>query len=155
MILKTWMMILLSLIAAGPLAGAPEEAEEPLRVVRLGERMIFVSDGVMGEQLAINSKSGIVVFDTLWSKKLAQRFRERMADDLSANYELVLPISTFSDRRTIDLGDMTLTLIHAGTASRGEATLVARIPELKLVLFGRLMFHDQHRGNIERFRGQL
>jgi hypothetical protein len=45
---------------------------------------------------------------------------------------------------SISLGDMTLNLANFGVGSRGEAGMVALIPELKLVLFGRLFFHDQH-----------
>jgi len=69
---------------------------------------------------------------------------KRMADDLSFDYELVLPTKTFDDQLSIDLGDMTLELEYFGAGSRGEAGLVARIPELELVLFGRLLFHEQH-----------
>jgi len=69
---------------------------------------------------------------------------KRMADDLSADYELVLPTRTFRDRLSLDLGDLTLILEYFGVGARGEAGLVARVPELGLVLFGRLLFHEQH-----------
>ncbi len=69
---------------------------------------------------------------------------KQMADDLSEDYELLLPTRTFADRLSLDLGDMTLELVDFGVGARGETGIVARIPQLKLVLFGRLLFHEQH-----------
>ncbi len=229
-------------VAASFLAGnaAGQEGAEPeIRTVRLGAKAIIVTDGGMGSQLAVNSRNGIVVFDTGWCSRIARALRrrieqefgrsdfaavvltnqrldfvggtkvyegtpiiahdrvravlarqkenlqphlqplidmwrwkedvsrqrlpthaagsqearteenwtnncKRMADDLSYDYELVLPTRTFSDRLSVDLGDMTLELEYFGVDGRGKAGLVARIPELALVLFGRLLLHDQH-----------
>jgi hypothetical protein len=235
--------VLVFLAAAAPLtihlAVAQENADPQIQTMRLGEKVIIVTDGGMGSQLAVNSRDGIVVFDTGWCTRVAKALRrqieqefqrsdmaavvltnqrldfvggggayegtpiiahervrrvlarqkeslqphlqplidmwrwkedvsrqrlpnhaagsqearteenwmntcKRMADGLSSDYALVLPTRTFDDRLSLDLGDMTLELEYFGVGSRGEAGLVARIPELKLVLFGRLLFHEQH-----------
>ncbi len=236
---KMAMVLVALLVAKAPLAAGQEVAEPEIQTVRLGEKVILVSDGGMGSQLAVNSRSGIVVFDTGWCSRIARALRrqiekefgrsdiaavilthqrldfvggskvyegtpiiahdrvrdalarqrenlqphlqplidmwrwkedvsrkrlpshtpgsqearveenwmntcKRMADDLSHDYELVPPTRTFADRLSVDLGDMTLELQYFGAASRGEAGLVARIPQLKLLLFGRLLFHEQH-----------
>ena len=230
----------LVLLAAGPGPVVGQDPTEPqIQTVRLGEKVILVTDGGMGSELAINAKDGIVVFDTGWCSRIAKALRrqiekefgrsdiaavvltnqrldfvggsrayegaeiiahervrevlarqkadlrphlqplidmwrwkedvsrkrlpthaagsqearieenwmntcKRMADDLSFDYELVLPTKTFDDRLSIDLGDMTLELEYFGAGSHGEAGLVARIPERDLVLFGQLLFHEQH-----------
>jgi hypothetical protein len=71
-------------------------------------------------------------------------FCRGMADDLSEGYDLILPTATFSERLSVDLGDMTLELADAGAAARGTPGLVARIPEIGLVVFGKFLFRDQH-----------
>lgn len=224
--------------AAAPAAAPPDPGPE-IGVERLGEKVIIVTDGGMGSQLAVNAKNGIVVFDTGWCSRIARALRgkieqefgrrdfaavvltnqrldivggggayegvpviahartagvlarqqadlrphlqplvemwrwkegaarrrlagyapgspearrdenwantcQRMADDLSGDYALTVPTRTFDDRLSLDLGDMTLVLHYFGVGARGEAGLVARIPELGLLLFGRLLFHEQH-----------
>lgn len=229
----------LCLVVAAPNAVGQENTQPEIQTVRLGEKVIIVSDGGMGSQLAVDSRDGIVVFDTGWCSGIARALRrqiekefersdiaavvltnqrldfvggskvyegaeiiahervrgvlarqkenlqphlqplidmwrwkedgsrqrlashaagsrearveenwmnncKRMADGLTSDYELVLPTRTFGDRLSIDLGDMTLELEHFGAGARGEAGMVARIPQLKLLLFGRLLFHEQH-----------
>ncbi len=234
-----WFVLLAAAVAAAPVAARPEGPESQIRTRRLGEKVIIVTDGGMGSQLAVNSSAGIVVFDTGWGPRIAGELRRqierefgrgdfaavvltnqrldfvggtgvyegveiiahdrarrvlarvkddlqphlqplidmwrwkedvsrrrlpthpagspeaaveenwmntcrRMADDLNSDYTLMLPTRTFDDRLSVDLGDMTLDLEYFGAGSRGEAGMVARIPQLKLVLFGRLLFHEQH-----------
>jgi len=225
--------------AAAPTAAASADPAPEIGVERLGEKVIIVTDGGMGSQLAVNAKNGIVVFDTGWCSRIARALRgkieqefgrrdfaavvltnqrldyvggggayegvpviahartagalarqqadlrphlqplvdmwrwkegaarqrlagyapgspearrdenwanvcQQMADDLSGDYALTTPTRTFDDRLSLDLGDMTLVLHYFGVGARGEAGLVARIPELGLLLFGRLLFHEQH-----------
>lgn len=230
---------LLPLLAAACPAAGQADQEPETWATRLGEKVVIVTDGGMGSQLAVDSRSGIVVFDTGYCTRIAGALRRRietefgradfaavvltnqrldyvggggaypgvpviaherardvlareqanlrlhlqplidmwrrkedvsrerlpshepgspaarreenwlntcrrMADDLSGDYALALPTRAFTDRMSLDLGDMTLELEHLGVGARGEAGMVARIPELKLVLFGRLLFHEQH-----------
>jgi len=58
---------------------------------------------------------------------------ERRAEELESGFALVLPTQTYEDRRTLDLGDLTLELIWFGKARRNGATVI-RIPELRLAL---------------------
>jgi len=62
----------------------------------------------------------------------------RMADDLSEPFVARLPTMTFSDRLTLDLGNMTLELVYFG-----NRTILARIPEERIVMPGDA-FHPVH-----------
>lgn len=66
------------LAASCPVLGAQQPESPSLQVLRLGDRILVVSDGVLGMQLAVNSREGIVVFGTLWSGEAAGRFRSRI-----------------------------------------------------------------------------
>ncbi len=236
---KMAMALCVSLVMTSLPAVGQEDSESGIQTTRLGEKVIIVGDGGMDSQLAVNSRNGIVVFDTgrcthvaralrrrieqefgrtdiaavvltnqrldfvgggriyegtqiiaherasavlarkqdhlrlhlqplvdmwRWKEDVSRRRLptheagsqaaraeenwmntcKRMADDLSNDYELTLPTRTFGDQLTLDLGDMTLKLEYLGVGARGEAGMVARIPEIKLLLFGRLLFHEQH-----------
>jgi hypothetical protein len=66
----------------------------------------------------------------------------RIADDLSLPYEIPLPELTFSDRLTLDLGDLTLECFWFGETAEGADVLV-RVPEENLVWMGDI-FHAAH-----------
>jgi tetratricopeptide (TPR) repeat protein len=67
---------------------------------------------------------------------------QRIADDLSQNYQIDLPQITFQDRMTLDMGDLTLELIYFGPAS-STGNIIVRIPEEGVVILGDL-FHFFH-----------
>lgn len=60
---------------------------------------------------------------------------ERIYDDLARGFELIVPDITFSDRLSVDLGDMTLRLYFYGQADTNNS-LVVHVPELGLVVVG-------------------
>ncbi len=59
----------------------------------------------------------------------------RIADDLARPYDIPLPELTFSDRLTLDLGDLTLECLWFGETAEGADVLV-RVPEENLVWMG-------------------
>jgi len=76
----------------------------------------------------------------------AQRLRDIlstntiMLEDLTDNYILTLPTITFSDRMTLDLGDITLKLIYFGQGRHTGDDIVIHCPEEKLLFTGDLFF---------------
>jgi tetratricopeptide (TPR) repeat protein len=58
---------------------------------------------------------------------------KQRADELQSGFSLVLPTEIYEDRKTIDLGDITLELIWFGKANRDGITVIV-IPEEKLAL---------------------
>ncbi|MGD8536842.1 MAG: MBL fold metallo-hydrolase, partial [Candidatus Aminicenantes bacterium] len=76
----------------------------------------------------------------------AQRLREIistqpiMLEDLADNYILTLPTITFSDRMTLDLGDITLKLIYFGEGRHTGDDIIIHCPEEKLLFTGDLFF---------------
>jgi glyoxylase-like metal-dependent hydrolase (beta-lactamase superfamily II)/Tol biopolymer transport system component len=61
-----------------------------------------------------------------------------MTDDFrQGRFQLILPTITFSDRLTLDLGDLTLKLIYYGRAHT-ESDILVHVPELRLLLVGDL-----------------
>ncbi len=63
-----------------------------------------------------------------------------MLDDLANNYILTLPTITFSDRMTLDLGDITLKLIYFGQGRHTGDDIIIHCPEEKLLFTGDLFF---------------
>jgi tetratricopeptide (TPR) repeat protein len=59
---------------------------------------------------------------------------KRRADELEQGFSLVLPDTSYADRMTLDLGDVTLNLIWIGTAGDYTGTTVAVIPEDELAI---------------------
>lgn len=57
----------------------------------------------------------------------------KRAEDLESGFSLVLPTELYEDRKTIDLGDITLELIWFGRGHR-DAMTVVRIPEVKMAI---------------------
>jgi len=76
----------------------------------------------------------------------AQRFREMirnneiMIKDLENNFTLTLPTLTFNDRLTLDLGDITLKLVHFGEGRHSGDDIIIHCPEEKLLFTGDLFF---------------
>ena len=68
--------------------------------------------------------------------------RER-AEDLERGFSLVLPTEVYEDRKTLNLGDLTLNLIWFGRAGYdGESVII--IPEDKLAIIPNFLLHPQH-----------
>ncbi len=76
----------------------------------------------------------------------AQRFRDLisigqiMIGDLENKYVLTLPTITFSDRMTLDLGDLKLNLIYFGEGRHAGDDIIIHCPEEKLLFTGDLFF---------------
>ncbi|UCE24099.1 MAG: hypothetical protein JSU74_12505 [Candidatus Zixiibacteriota bacterium] len=58
---------------------------------------------------------------------------QKRAEELESGFSLVLPTETYEDRKTLELGDVTLSLIWFGTAG-GDASTIIKIPELRLAI---------------------
>lgn len=76
------------------------------------------------------------------SERWMNACRQRV-EDLESGFSLVLPTEVYTDRRTIDLGDITLNLIWFGRAW-GEAMTVIVIPEEKLAILPDDAFSPLH-----------
>lgn len=73
-----------------------------------------------------------------WMNTCKQR-----ADDLEAGFSLVLPTVVYEDRKTVDLGDLTLELIWFGKAGYNGMT-VAKIPEERIAIIPGFLLHAHH-----------
>jgi hypothetical protein len=69
---------------------------------------------------------------------------KRRADDLEQGFSLVLPDTTFTDRMSLDLGDVTLNLIWFGRSGNYNGMTVAVIPEDKVAIIPSFILHPQH-----------
>ncbi len=76
-------------------------------------------------------------FDRQWVT-----FCRRVAEDLSAGYQIELPTIVFNDRLSLDMGDLTLEIIYFGPASN-EGELFVLVREEGLVWLGDV-FHAGH-----------
>jgi glyoxylase-like metal-dependent hydrolase (beta-lactamase superfamily II) len=63
------------------------------------------------------------------------RTTERIYDELAQGFEIIFPDITFSDKLSLDLGDMNLDLYYYGQADTNNS-IVAHIPELGLAVVG-------------------
>jgi tetratricopeptide (TPR) repeat protein len=84
-----------------------------------------------GSEKAINEES--------WMNTCKQR-----ADELEDGFSLVLPSIFYSDRMTLDLGDVTLKLIWFGIAGHYNGMTVVVIPEEKLAIIPGFILHSHH-----------
>lgn len=73
-----------------------------------------------------------------WMNTCKQR-----ADDLETGFSLVLPTVVYEDRKTLDLGDLTLELIWFGKAGYDGMT-VAKIPEEHIAIIPGFLLHAHH-----------
>jgi len=65
-------------------------------------------------------------------------YQERMCEDLEHTYEITLPSLTFTDRMTMNLGDVSVNLIYYGSGAHTESDILIHIPEEKLLFSGDL-----------------
>lgn len=65
------------------------------------------------------------------------------ADELESGFSLVLPTETYEDRKTLNLGNLTLNLIWFGRAGNDGMTIIT-IPELDLALIPGFIMHPGH-----------
>ncbi len=68
---------------------------------------------------------------------------KRRADELEAGFSLVLPDIVYNDRKTLDLGDLTLELIWFGKAGYDGMTVI-KIPEEKVAIIPGFLLHAHH-----------
>jgi len=68
---------------------------------------------------------------------------KQRADELEQGFSLVLPTEVYEDRKSLNLGDITLNLIWFGKAGY-EGLSVISIPELKLAIIPGFILHPQH-----------
>jgi len=74
-----------------------------------------------------------------WMNTCKQR-----ADELEDGFSLVLPSLFYSDRMTLDLGDVTLKLIWFGIAGHYNGMTVVVIPGEKLAIIPGFILHSHH-----------
>jgi glyoxylase-like metal-dependent hydrolase (beta-lactamase superfamily II) len=70
-------------------------------------------------------------------------FWELYMQDMEEGYEVVKPSLTFSDRHTLDLGDLTLELVFFGKGHSLSDTLVY-VPQEKLLVSGAIAYQRGH-----------
>jgi glyoxylase-like metal-dependent hydrolase (beta-lactamase superfamily II) len=87
------------------------------------------------------------------------RFWELHTQDLREGYPIVKPALMFSDRHTLDLGDLTLELVFFGKGHSLSDTLVY-VPQEKLLVTGGIIYQraqlpeigeDSHMEDVQRF----
>jgi glyoxylase-like metal-dependent hydrolase (beta-lactamase superfamily II) len=66
----------------------------------------------------------------------------RMIEDLEKDFHVTLPTLTFSDRMTLDLGDLTLKLVYFGEGRHTGDDIMILCPEEKLLFTGDLFFDN-------------
>jgi tetratricopeptide (TPR) repeat protein len=65
-----------------------------------------------------------------------------MNEDLENDFHVTFPTMTFSDRMTLDLGDVTLRLVYFGEGRHTGDDILIHCPEEKLVFAGDLFFKE-------------
>ncbi len=65
------------------------------------------------------------------------KLRSMIIDDFDKRFRLKLPVITFNDRLSLNLGDITLHLVYFGKAHR-ESDVVIYVPEEKILFIGDL-----------------
>jgi glyoxylase-like metal-dependent hydrolase (beta-lactamase superfamily II) len=65
-----------------------------------------------------------------------------MIEDLENDFQVTLPTMTFSDRMTLDLGDVTLRLVHFGEGRHTGDDILIQCPEEKLLFTGDLFYKE-------------
>jgi tetratricopeptide (TPR) repeat protein len=68
----------------------------------------------------------------------------RRAEELEKGFSLVLPAICYSDRLTLDLGDVTLELIWFGKAGHYNGVSVAVVPEEDIAIIPSFLMHPGH-----------
>jgi hypothetical protein len=68
---------------------------------------------------------------------------KQRADELEHGFTLVLPTEIYEDRRTLNLGDITLNLIWFGRAGCDGMTVIT-VPEAKLAIMPGFILHSHH-----------
>jgi tetratricopeptide (TPR) repeat protein len=97
-------------------------------------------EGVSRERLQTQEKgSETAINEERWANMCKQR-----ADELENGFSLRLPGMLYSDRMSLDLGDITLTLIWFGKAGNYNGMSMAVIPEEKLAIIPGFIMHPQH-----------
>jgi hypothetical protein len=69
---------------------------------------------------------------------------KRRADELETGFSLVLPDIFYSDRMSLDLGDLTLNLVWFGRAGNYDGMTLVVIPEEKLAVISGFIIHSHH-----------
>jgi len=69
---------------------------------------------------------------------------KQRANQLEKEFSLVLPSVVYDDRKTIDLGDMTLELIWFGRAGTLNGLTIAVVPEAKLAIVPSFILNKAH-----------
>jgi hypothetical protein len=68
---------------------------------------------------------------------------KQRADELEQGFSLVLPTEIYEDRKTLDLGDITLNLIWFGRTGYDGMTVIV-IPEARLAIIPGFIMHSHH-----------
>jgi hypothetical protein len=115
------------------------EAEVEAEIARLVEMWRWKED-VSRERLETHEEgSEEAIADERWMNTCKRR-----AEELEKGFSLVLPAITFTDRVTLDLGDLTLELIWFGKAGHYNGVSVAVVPEEKTAIIPSFLMHPGH-----------
>ena len=68
---------------------------------------------------------------------------KKRADELESGFSLVLPTEVYDERKTLNLGDISINMIWFGKAGYEGITVIV-IPELKLAIIPGFILHSQH-----------
>lgn len=116
-----------------------KEKEVEAEIKRLIDMWRWKED-VSRERLETHEKgSETAINEERWMNTCKQR-----ADELEGGFSLVLPTIFYSDRMTLDLGDVTLKLIWFGKAANYNGMTVVVIPEGKLAIIPGFILHSHH-----------
>ena len=108
--------------------------------------------GIARELVQIEEELNSLDPDTDEAKVLKENLflNNAMIEDLRSDYVLTPPTLTFSDRITLDLGDLTLELVYYGPAHT-EGDILIYIPEAKLLATGDLFW----KGSLDMVRPEI
>jgi len=68
------------------------------------------------------------------------RFWQLFTQDMNEGYDIVKPSLTFADRRTLDLGDLSLELVFFGKGGHTISDILIYVPQEKLLVTGAIIY---------------
>ena len=115
-----------------------KEDEVRVEIDRLINMWRFKEEGSRERLKDLESGSDQAVSEERWMNTCRER-----AEDLEQGFSLVLPTEVYEDRKTLNLGDLTVNLIWFGRAGyEGESVII--IPKDKLAIIPGFLLHPQH-----------
>lgn len=115
-----------------------KEAEVEKEIRKLIEMWRFKEDASRKRLENYKEGSEQAKNEARWTNTCKQR-----AEELEQGFSLVLPEITYTDRMSLDLGDLTMELVYFGKAGYNGMSLVY-IPEEKALIIPGFIMHSQH-----------